>query len=159
MTEQTHIVSAIAAVCHGAQAGGRGFAGSQRSPGASSARTHRRTQSRQRSTPARNRSTELYNYRVLTADGGKEGRRDEVRCVLMDLLMPFMDGLAAISLLQRLNPNIYAIAMSSLNSTEAVAEADCQCFQGFLAKPFTIQELLKAVRQSTASTAPYQSNA
>jgi signal transduction histidine kinase/CheY-like chemotaxis protein len=108
---------------------------------------------------------ELYNYRVLTADGGEGAtalfaeRRDEVRCVLMDLMMPFMDGLAAIPLLQRLNPDIYAIAMSGLNSTEAVAEAERQGFQGFLAKPFTTQELLQAVRQSTASTAPSQSNA
>jgi CheY-like chemotaxis protein len=77
----------------------------------------------------------------------------------MDLMMPFMDGLAAIPLLQRLNPDIYAIAMSGLNSTEAVAEAERQGFQGFLAKPFTTQELLQAVRQSTASTAPSQSNA
>jgi signal transduction histidine kinase len=107
---------------------------------------------------------ELHNYRVLTAQNGEQAialfaeHRHEVHCVLMDLMMPCLDGLAAIPQLQCLNPDIYAIAMSGLNSTEAVAEADRLGFQGFLAKPFTAQELLHTLQQNPASSAPSQSS-
>jgi len=95
---------------------------------------------------------ETYNYRVLTARNGEQAialfadHRNDIHCVLMDLMMPSMDGLAAIPLLQRLNPEVWAIAMSGLNSTEAVTEAERLGFQGFLAKPFNTQDLLRTVR-------------
>jgi len=100
---------------------------------------------------------ETYNYRVLTANNGEQAialfaeHRHAIHCVLMDLMMPSMDGLAAIPLLQRLNPDIHVIAMSGLNSTEAVAEAERLGFQSFLAKPFTTQDLLLNLRQQIAT--------
>ena len=96
---------------------------------------------------------EAYNYRVLTASNGENAialfaeHRNDIYCVLMDLMMPTMDGLAAIPLLQCLNPNVCAIAMSGLNSTEAVAEAERLGFKRFLAKPFTTRDLLHTLRQ------------
>jgi signal transduction histidine kinase/DNA-binding response OmpR family regulator len=99
---------------------------------------------------------EAYNYRVLTANNGENAialfaeHRNEVHCVLMDLMMPTMDGLAAVPLLQCLNPRVCAIAMSGLNSTEAVAESERLGFRGFLAKPFTTKELLNALRCQTS---------
>lgn len=96
---------------------------------------------------------EIYNYRVLTASDAVEAiallaqYKDQINGVLMDIMMPSMDGLAAISLLRQFNPNLYAVAMSGLNSTEAVAQAESLGFQGFLPKPFGTKELLQILHK------------
>lgn len=94
---------------------------------------------------------ETYNYRVLTASDGIEAialyaeYKDEIAGVLMDIMMPTMDGTTIIPLLRRLNPNVYVLAMSGLNSTEVVSQVQKLGFQGFLSKSFTTKELLWAL--------------
>jgi len=95
---------------------------------------------------------ETYGYRVLVAQDGLAAiallaeHKDQIHAVLMDMMMPTMDGLTAIPLLKRLNPNLRAFATSGLGSTDATAKADKLGFQGFLAKPFTTRELLELLR-------------
>lgn len=96
---------------------------------------------------------ETYNYRVLIASDGIEAialyaeYKDEIAAVLMDIMMPTMDGTTTIPLLRRLNPKVYVVAMSGLNSTEVVAQVQKLGFQGFLSKPFTAKELLWALHK------------
>lgn len=96
---------------------------------------------------------EIYNYRVLTANDALEAiallaqYKNKIQGVLMDIMMPSMDGLAAITLLRQFNPNLYVVAMSGLNSTEAVAQAESLGFQGFLPKPFATRELLQILHK------------
>ncbi|MEW6493333.1 MAG: response regulator [Cyanobacteriota bacterium] len=96
---------------------------------------------------------EAYNYQVLTASDGIEAialfaeHTDKIRAVLMDIMMPSMDGLVTIPLLRRFNPNLCVVAMSGLNSTEAVAQIERLGFQGFLSKPFTTRELLQILHK------------
>ncbi|MEM8804618.1 MAG: response regulator [Cyanobacteria bacterium P01_G01_bin.38] len=96
---------------------------------------------------------ETYNYQVLTAHDGLEAitllaeHKHDVCCVLMDIMMPSMDGLATIPLLQRLSPDLWVIAMSGLNSAETAEQRRKLGFQDFLAKPFTTQELLQVLHQ------------
>lgn len=91
---------------------------------------------------------ESYNYRVLTAGNGMEAialfaeHKDDIHCVLMDMMMPEMDGMSAIPFMRRLRSDLPFIAMSGVHSKETVAQASSQGFQGFLPKPFTIQDLL-----------------
>lgn len=96
---------------------------------------------------------ETYNYRVLTAGDGIEAialyaeYKDEIAVVLMDIMMPAMDGTTIIPLLRRMNSNVYVVAMSGLNSTEVVAQVQKSGFQDFLSKPFTTKELFSALRK------------
>jgi PAS domain S-box-containing protein len=61
---------------------------------------------------------EDYNYHVITAANGFEAitlyakRHREISLVIMDLLMPSMDGLVAIRTLQKINPHVKVIATS-----------------------------------------------
>lgn len=64
-------------------------------------------------------------------------------------MMPGMDGLAILSILQRLKPDLRAIAMSGIYSTETVTQAEKQGFRRFLPKPFTTKDLLKSIRSET----------
>lgn len=96
---------------------------------------------------------ETYNYQVITANDGIEALaiyaeyKDKIAAVLMDIMMPTMDGTTIIPLLQRINPDVYVVAMSGLNSTEVVAQVQKLGFQEFLSKPFTTKELLWALRK------------
>ncbi|MEP0945613.1 MULTISPECIES: hybrid sensor histidine kinase/response regulator [Cyanophyceae] len=95
---------------------------------------------------------ELHNYRVMVAHGGQDAiallseHVDTIHTVLMDLMMPTMDGFATIPLLKHINPDLRVVAMSGLNSVDAVAKAEQQGFQGFLPKPFTRQDLLQRMQ-------------
>ncbi|WP_009634472.1 ATP-binding protein [Synechocystis sp. PCC 7509] len=94
---------------------------------------------------------ESYNYRVLTANDGIAAlalyaeNKHEISLVLLDRMMPKMDGIVAIQTLQKINPQISIVAMSGLSSTEDFAQVTDIGAQGFLSKPFTAQELLKAL--------------
>lgn len=94
---------------------------------------------------------ELHRYQVLTATDGVSAislmatYKQRIDTVLMDLMMPAMDGLQTLPLLRQIHPSVNAIAMSGLNSKEAVMQAERLGFQGVLAKPFTTKELLLAL--------------
>ncbi|MBF1999285.1 MAG: response regulator [Synechococcales cyanobacterium M58_A2018_015] len=97
---------------------------------------------------------ETYHYRVLIADNAIEALalfaeyNDQIYGVLVDIMMPDMDGLTAISLLKQLSPQVHPIAMSGLHSTDLAAQAEKLGFQGFLAKPFLMRDLLQLLRHS-----------
>jgi two-component system, cell cycle sensor histidine kinase and response regulator CckA len=96
---------------------------------------------------------EAHNYRTIVADNGLEAislyakHFHEISAVLMDIMMPSMDGLAAISTLQTLNPQVRVIASSGLSSNSQLAEEAGIGFNIFLAKPYTAKELLGALQQ------------
>ncbi|MEH1942147.1 MAG: PAS domain S-box protein [Nostoc sp.] len=91
---------------------------------------------------------EIHNYKVLTAQNGIEAialyteHKDEIRLVLIDIMMPLMGGETVISTLQTINPQVQIIAMSGLASSEALVQTTGVEIQGFLAKPFTPKQLL-----------------
>jgi PAS domain S-box-containing protein len=96
-------------------------------------------------------SLEDRNYRTLVASDGIEAialyaeHKDEISVVLMDMMMPSMDGLTALRTLHRLNPKLQAIATSGLASNNQLAEATGIGIKAFLPKPFTAKELLNTL--------------
>ena len=94
---------------------------------------------------------ENQNFEVLIAEDGIEAistyvqNKKKISLVLIDMMMPEMDGATAIRTLQQLNPQVQVIAMSGLASTEALAQAAGSGIQGFLAKPFTKSDLLNTI--------------
>ncbi|WP_335109910.1 PAS domain-containing hybrid sensor histidine kinase/response regulator [Nostoc sp.] len=95
---------------------------------------------------------EFSNYKVLTAQNGIDAlnlysqHKDEIKLVLMDMMMPLMSGETAISTLQIINPQVQIIAMSGLAKGEALLQSTGIGIQGFLAKPFTTNQLLSFVQ-------------
>jgi two-component system, cell cycle sensor histidine kinase and response regulator CckA len=98
------------------------------------------------------RSTlEAYGYRVLTADDGTEAvvlfaqHQDEVKLLLTDVMMPYMDGPSTIRAIRKLNPGIKVILSSGLKIHEKEIDAESVGAQTFLPKPYTADKLLQAI--------------
>jgi PAS domain S-box-containing protein len=88
-------------------------------------------------------------YNVLVAKDGIEAvalytkYKEEINVVLIDMMMPSMDGPMAIRVLKKINPKVKIVVVSGLTSNhELIATLD-NSITTFLAKPYTSQELLK----------------
>ncbi|MBD2250700.1 PAS domain S-box protein [Nostoc parmelioides] len=94
---------------------------------------------------------EKFNYRILTACNGIEAialyaqHKHRISAVLMDMMMPEMDGITAIRTLKKMNSKVRIIASSGINCTETVAQAVMIGVQQVLPKPFTAKELLNSL--------------
>jgi PAS domain S-box-containing protein len=76
--------------------------------------------------------------------------------VLVDMMMPHMNGKALFEKLREINPSVTAILMSGYDATgTAVASMG---FVAFIPKPYTLQELATRVRQSLDTPAAQASN-
>jgi PAS domain S-box-containing protein len=90
-----------------------------------------------------------YNYRVLTANDGIEAialyvqNRQEISAVLVDMVMPAMDGLTTIRTLQQMNPLVKIIPSSGLLDNQQLVQASG--IQTFLVKPYTVWQLLQVL--------------
>ncbi len=101
---------------------------------------------------------ENHNYKMLAASTGIEAvalyaqYKHQIKAVLMDLMMPEMDGITAIRTLQKMNKQVQIIACSGLNSMEVFTEASAINVQAVLSKPYTATELLKILHQIFRNT-------
>jgi nitrogen-specific signal transduction histidine kinase/CheY-like chemotaxis protein len=96
---------------------------------------------------------ERHGYRMIEASDGTQGlaqytqHQSEVRLVITDLAMPFMDGPAFIRALRQLNPKARIIAMSGHQSKLHVGHLPPKSVQALLTKPFAAAELLQTLKQ------------
>jgi PAS domain S-box-containing protein len=99
-------------------------------------------------------SLETYNYKTLVASDGIEAialyaqNRNKISAVLMDMMLPSLDGLTAIRTLQKINPAVKIVATSGLAYSSKLAEASTTNISGFLSKPYTVKELLLALQKA-----------
>ena len=66
--------------------------------------------------------------------------------VLLDFLMPGMDGPQILSRLHAIKPDVHVILMSGLGRHEAVSQFGKLGVAGFLQKPFALEDLVTEVR-------------
>jgi DNA-binding NarL/FixJ family response regulator len=91
---------------------------------------------------------------VGEAENGEEGihltRELRPDVILMDLLMPVMDGITAISVIRRDFPDTEVIALTSVLEDEAVIKAMRAGAIGYLLKDTQAEELRRAIKAAAA---------
>ncbi len=98
------------------------------------------------------RILEKHGYKVITASDGKEAitlylqHKEEIKVVIIDVMMPVMDGSASIRELHKVNPEIKIIAISGLIEKNKLAEV-ADLANAFLSKPYTSKKLLQTIHE------------
>ncbi|MEH2408838.1 hybrid sensor histidine kinase/response regulator [Nostoc sp.] len=98
-------------------------------------------------------SLETHNYKTLIASDGIEAialyakNMDKISVVLMDIMLPSLDGLTAIRTLQKINPQVRIIASSGLMSDNKLSAVAAIGVNTFLSKPYTVNELLLSLQK------------
>lgn len=96
---------------------------------------------------------QTFGYRVLLAADGAEAtaifaaRHQEIDVVLTDMMMPVMDGAAAIQVLRRIAPGTRIIASSGLHVEAMKARAERTGVRHFIPKPYTTETLLQTLHE------------
>jgi CheY-like chemotaxis protein len=95
----------------------------------------------------------LHNYNVFTAEEGGEGfqlaKKYDPDVILCDIMMPETDGVRFLKLARndRTVRDIPLIFFSAGTALPDVQKRLSKASDGFLKKPFTEEELLKAIRR------------
>lgn len=93
---------------------------------------------------------ENYGYRVLVANSGPEAvtlyaeKRNDVKLVITDTGMPFMDGHATSIALKKINPALKIVMASGGAPDKDTTEVD---IAAFAPKPYTVEKLLTIVHE------------
>ncbi len=94
-----------------------------------------------------------YEYNVLAARDGAEAvalyaqNKDKIKVVLMDMMMPVMDGEASIRAIRKINPEAKVIVVSGLAEKDKLAKIENNRAQALLPKPYTAEKLLKTTHE------------
>ena len=92
------------------------------------------------------------NYRVITASNGKdalelyEKHREEIRLVILDLIMPGMDGKRCLEALRNIDPKIRALVASGALNPGVEEDLKRTGAKGLIKKPFSMEQLLEKIR-------------
>jgi hypothetical protein len=105
------------------------------------------------------RALEEFGYRVISCGSGAEAivrfraAQNDVRLVVTDIMMPEMDGTALALALRALAPNLPVLAITGVCDNASVQRFQTLSLCVVLAKPFTISELLAAVKKAMGEAA------
>jgi two-component system, NtrC family, response regulator AtoC len=100
---------------------------------------------------------EIDNYNVETAGSGEEAlqrmnRGPAPNLIVLDLVMPGMDGLQTLESCKKLRPEQKVVMISCVNDTNKVVQAIRMGASDYVTKPFLPPQLQGAVRRALDST-------
>ncbi|MBC8431368.1 MAG: PAS domain S-box protein [Desulfobacterales bacterium] len=99
------------------------------------------------------RLLEKLGYKVLIAGSGNEAleiynkNRDKIDMVILDMIMPKMDGGETYDMLKKINPKIKVLLSSGYSINGQATEILARGCDGFIQKPFNIRELSEKLRE------------
>jgi DNA-binding NtrC family response regulator len=93
------------------------------------------------------------NYRVIAASNAKdaielyEKHRDEIRLVLLDLIMPEIGGKQCLEALRNMDPNVKVLVLTGYTKRGMTQELKEAGARDFILKPFDTPQLLEKIRK------------
>jgi two-component system, cell cycle sensor histidine kinase and response regulator CckA len=99
-------------------------------------------------------------FSVLDAKDGIEAmevfrrHKDTIRLVLCDLTMPHMDGWETLAALRKLSPGMPVVLTSGYDEADVMADDHDEQPQAFLAKPYQLDALRRAIRRALGTGKP-----
>ncbi len=92
-----------------------------------------------------------FGYKVISAGNGKEAleiyqmEKDRIAIILLDLIMPEMDGRRCLAEVLQVNPNAKVIIASGYSESEPASMAAGA--KGFVQKPYNVRQFLNTIRE------------
>ena len=92
-------------------------------------------------------------YQVITADSGKEAlsiykaKKDKINLVILDMVMPEMNGLETFLELKKLDPEIKVLLSTGYSIDEKAQEMLRQGCKGYLLKPYSVIDFSHKIRE------------
>ena len=96
---------------------------------------------------------EALGYQVIEARSGKEAvevyreNLDRIRVIILDVVMPDMDGSETFDLLKEVNPNVKVLLASGYSIDGKAGEILARGCDGFIQKPFDLNNLSNAISE------------
>jgi len=93
------------------------------------------------------------NYRVISARSGKEAvelfmkKKDEIHLIILDMIMPEMNGTETFNLLNQIQPGFKVLVSSGYSLSEEAARISNLGFNSFIQKPFDIYHISTKIRE------------
>ena len=94
----------------------------------------------------------LLGYKVMAADSGRqalvtfEQQRDQIDLVILDMIMPNMNGTEVARKLRGLKPDVKILLASGYELGQKTVQAACE-FNGSIQKPFKLNQLSSIIRK------------
>ena len=94
----------------------------------------------------------FHQYRVITAEDGQDGldkfKREGADLVLLDLMMPKLDGIETLNLLKKEEPEVIVIMMTAFGTIEKAVEAMKKGAYDFIPKPCEPEHILLTIEKA-----------
>lgn len=93
-------------------------------------------------------------YRVITAKNGFQAieiyrkLKDSIALVILDFVMPVMDGADVFAELQQIRPDVPVVLSSGFAEQDRLRGMLSRGLRGFIPKPYTQKKLLEQIRQT-----------
>jgi PAS domain S-box-containing protein len=103
---------------------------------------------------------EQHGYRIISVPGGHDALRvykergHEIAGIIVDIVMPDIDGLELSRMLRDLKPDVHIMAMTGMASLDQIAKLKDVGVSLLIRKPFRVEELLRTVRDMVVFGGP-----